>query len=144
MMACRRRSQLVRSSRSTWRRWRWSGTSRIGEKVGAVEDAVTGLHVEQFDGEDVGGAVELIAGEDERWVVALFDPPFGDGVERFEIVGVGVVNKAEDVEVGLAGAEFSGGGGAVENDGDEVRACGGVEAVEEFFELGFHFCWALD
>ena len=90
------------------------------------------------DGEDVGGTVEFVAGEDERWVIAFFDPPFGDGVEGFEVFCVGVIDEAEDVEVGLAGAEFAGGGGAVEDDRDEVRAGGGLEAVEEFFELRFH------
>ena len=110
----------------------------VAEKVGAVEDAVAGFHVEEFDGEDVGGTVEFVAGEDERWVIAFFDPPFGDGVEGFEVFCVGVIDEAEDVEVGLAGAEFAGGGGAVEDDGDEVRAGGGLEAVEEFFELRFH------
>ena len=50
-----------------------------------------------------------------------------------------MIDEAEDVEVGLAGAEFAGGGGTVEDDGDEVFAGGGLEAVEEFFELGFHF-----
>jgi hypothetical protein len=106
----------------------------VGEEVGAEEDAVAGLHVEEFDGEDVGGAVEFVAREDERWVVAFFDPPLGDAVERFEIFGVGVIDEAEDVEVGLAGTEFSGGGGAVEDDGDEVVAGGGLEAGDEFFE----------
>jgi hypothetical protein len=110
----------------------------VGEEVGAEEDAVAGFHVEEFDGEDVGGASEFVAGEDEWRVVALFDPPLGDGVEGLEIGGVGAVDEAEDVEVGLAGAEFAGGGGAVEDDGDEVLAGGGLEAVEEFFELGFH------
>jgi hypothetical protein len=111
----------------------------VGEEVGAEEDAMAGFHVEEFDGKDVGGTVEFVAGEDERGVIAFFDPPFGDGVEGFEIFGVGVIDEAEDVEVGLAGAEFAGGGGAVEDDGNEVGACGGLEAVEEFFELGFHF-----
>jgi hypothetical protein len=110
----------------------------IGEEVGAEENAMAGLHVEEFDGEDVGGTGEFVAGEDERRVIAFFDPPFGDGVEGFEIFGAGVIDEAEDVEVGLAGAEFAGGGGAVEDDGDDVGAGGGVEAVEEFFELGFH------
>jgi hypothetical protein len=110
----------------------------VGEEVGAEEDAVLGLHVEEFDGENVGGAVEFVASEDERRVVAFFDPPFGDAMEGFEIFGIGVVDEAKDVEVGLAGAEFSGGGGTVEDDGDEVLAGGGLEAVEEFFELGFH------
>ena len=110
----------------------------VGEEVGAEKDAMAGFHVEEFDGEDVGGAGEFVAGEDERRVVAFFDPPFGDAVERFEIFGVGVMDEAEDVEVGLAGAEFAGGGGTVEDDGDEVVAGGWVEAVEEFFELGFH------
>jgi len=110
----------------------------VGEEVGAKEDAMAGLHVEEFDGEDVGGAVEFVSREYERWVVAFFDPPFGDAVEGFEVFRVGVVDEAEDVEVGLAGTEFAGGGGAVEDDGDEVCACGWLEAVEEFFELGFH------
>ena len=110
----------------------------VGEEVGAEEDAVAGLHVEEFDGEDVGGAIEFVAGEDEWRVIAFFDPPFGDAVEGFEVFGVGVIDEAEDVEVGLAGAEFAGGGGAVEDDGDEVCAGGGLEAGEEFFELGFH------
>ena len=56
----------------------------IGEEVGAVEDTVAGFHVEEFDGEDVGGAGEFVAGKDERRVVAFFDPPLGDGVEGFE------------------------------------------------------------
>jgi len=110
------------------------GDIEVGEEVRAVENAVAGFHVEEFDGEDVGGAVEFVAREDERWVVAFFDPPLGDAVERFEIFGVGVIDEAEDVEVGLAGTEFSGGGGAVEDDGDEVVAGGGLEAGEEFFE----------
>jgi hypothetical protein len=110
----------------------------IGEEVGAEENAVAGFHVEEFDSEDVGGAGEFVASEDERRMVAPFNPPFGDAVEGLEIFGVGVIDEAEDVEVGLAGAEFAGGGGAVEDDGDEVGACGGLEAVEEFFELGFH------
>ena len=59
-------------------------------------------------------------------------------MEGFEIFGVGVIDEAEDVEVGLAGAEFAGGGGAVEDDGDELGAGGGLEAGEELFELGFH------
>ena len=110
----------------------------VSEKVGAVENAVLRLHVEKFNGEDVGGAVQFFAGEDERGVVAFFNPPFRDGVERFEIFGVGVTDETEDVEVGLASAEFSGGGGTVEDDGHEICAGGGVKAVEEFFELGFH------
>ncbi len=110
----------------------------VGEEVGAEEDAMAGFHVEEFDGEDVGGASEFVAGEDEWRVIAFFDPPFGDAVEGFEIGGVGVIDEAEDVEIGLAGAEFAGGGGAVEDDGYEIRAGGGLEAVEEFFELGFH------
>jgi hypothetical protein len=92
----------------------------IGEEVGAEEDAMIGLHVEQFNGEDVGGAVELIAGEDERRVVAFFDPPRRDAVKGFEIAGVGVIDEAEDIEVGVAGAEFSCDSGAVEDDGSEV------------------------
>ena len=110
----------------------------VGKKVGAEEDAVAGLHVEKFDGEDVRRAVEFVAGEDEWRMVALFDPPFGDAVEGFEVFGVGVIDEAENVEVGLAGAEFACGGGAVEDDGDEVVASGGLEAGEKFFELGFH------
>ena len=110
----------------------------VGEKVGAEENAVAGFHVEKFDGEDVRRAVEFVAGEDEWRMVALFDPPFGDAVEGFEVFGVGVIDEAENVEVGLAGAEFACGGGAVEDDGDEVVASGGLEAGEKFFELGFH------
>jgi len=115
----------------------------VGEEVGAEEDSVLRFHVEKFDGEDVGGAGEFVASEDERRVIAFFDPPFGDGVERFEGGGVGLIDEAEDIEIGLAGAEFSGGGGAVEDDGHEVRAGGGLEAIEEFFELGFHGLRAL-
>jgi len=110
----------------------------VGEEVGAIEDTVAGFHIEEFDGEDVGGAGEFVAGEDERRVVAFFNPPLRDAVEGFEIAGVGAIDEAEDVEVGLPWAEFAGGGGAVEDDGDEVCAGSGLEAVEEFFELGFH------
>ena len=111
----------------------------VGEEVGAEEDAVAGFHVEEFDGEDIGGAVELVAREEEGRMVALFDPPLGDAVEGFEIFGVRVVDEAEDVEIGLAGAEFASGGGTVEDDGDQVGAGGGLEAGQEFFELRFHF-----
>ena len=35
-----------------------------GEEVFAEEDAVARFHVEELDGEDVGGTLELVVGED--------------------------------------------------------------------------------
>ncbi len=75
------------------------------------------FHVEEFDGEDVGGTLELIAGKEEWRVVAFFDPPFGDAVQGFHLGGAGALNQAEDVEVGVAFVEFAGGRGAVEGYG---------------------------
>ena len=61
------------------------GNFERGEKVIAEEDAVAGFHVQEFDGEDVGGTFELIAGEEQGWVIAFLDPPFGYAVESFEL-----------------------------------------------------------
>ena len=116
-----------------------SGTSSVVKEVLAEEDAVAGFHVEEFDGEDVGGTLELIAGKDERRVIAFLDPPFGDAVQGFQLGGAGALNQAEDVEVGVAFVEFAGGCGAVESDGLEIVFCRGLQAIDEFFELGFHF-----
>ena len=101
-----------------------------GEEVFAEEDAVARFHVEEFDGEDVGGALELVVGEDERRVVAFFGPPFGDAVEGFEIGGNSAFDQAEDVEVGVALVEFARGCGAVESYGLEVISCRGLQAID--------------
>jgi hypothetical protein len=111
------------------------------KKVFAEQDAVARFHVEEFDGENVRGTLELVAGEDERCVIAFFDPPLGDAVEDFEIGGIGALDEAEDVEVRVAFVEFAGGCGAVEGYGLEVGFGRGLQAVDEFLELGFHILW---
>jgi hypothetical protein len=50
-----------------------------------------------------------------------------------------MLDEAEDVEVGVALVKFAGGCGAVEGYGLEVISCRGLQAIDQFFELGFHF-----
>src|SRR5271154_1619716 len=89
----------------------------LGKEVLAEQDAVTGFHVEEFDGEDVSGTLELIAGKEERRVVSFLNPPFGDAVQGLHLGRAGALNQADDVEVGMSFVEFAGGRGAVEGDG---------------------------
>ena len=84
------------------------------------------LDVEKFDGEDVGGTMEFIESENQRRMIALADPPFGSAVKMLEIGWAGVFDDAEDVEVGVACAEFAGDRGAVEDDRRQVVFCGGL------------------
>jgi hypothetical protein len=91
---------------------------------------MAGFHVEEFDGENVSGALELFAGEDKRGLVAFFGPPLGNAVEGFEFGRTGALYQAKDVDVGMTFMEFAGGRGAVEGDGLEILFCRGLQAID--------------
>ena len=53
-------------------------------------------------------------------MIAVPGPPFGGGMQIFQIFGDGALDDAEVFRSEAAGAEFSGNGGTVEDDGFQV------------------------
>jgi hypothetical protein len=90
-----------------------------GDEVFAVQDFVAAADVVELDGEAVGGGGELVAGEKQRGGIVLLAPPAEDGLGEFELGEGEAGEDAKDVEVGVAGVVIAGGGGAVEDDGEE-------------------------
>jgi hypothetical protein len=103
----------------------------FGAKV--VFDLGVALDIVEFDGEAIGGGEELVLGEEERGGVALLAPPAEGLLGGGEFGGRDLGEDAEDVEIGEFGVMIAGGGGAIEDDGDEG---GGVGAAERLEELG--------
>jgi len=99
-----------------------------GNDVSAEENAVVLLHVEEFNGENIGGGGELRGGEEKRRrFVLVFAPPLDGGGNAGKFArGEGAQN-AGDVEIGVGFVEVAASGGAIENYGLEI--VGG-----EFFE----------
>jgi len=105
-----------------------------GYGVFAVEDLATFLHIENFDGEDVGRMFEFFAGEEERGGFVLFDgPPMDDGSGAGEFFNGEGIENAEKVQVGVCFVEITARGRAVEDYGFEIR---GGDIFEPVHELG--------
>ena len=92
---------------------------------------MAGFHVEEFDGENVSGSLELFAGEDERRVGYLFWSTTRRRRGRLRVRrNRHALDQAEDVDVGVTFMEFAGGRGAVEGDGLEIFFCRGLQAID--------------
>ena len=108
------------------------GDFEAGDRIGAKEDFVVLADVEQFNGEDVGGMAKFFESEElRRRLFELAGPPVDDAGEASEIVGLGGIEDAEDVQVGLLFVIFAARGRAVEDDGVEIVAGSIVEAAGE-------------
>jgi hypothetical protein len=108
------------------------GNFKVGEEVGAEEQAVMLGDVEKLDGEDVRGFLEFIEREEQRRRIALAHPPFRGIVEMFEIFGGSAFDDAKNVQIGMSGAEFGGDGRAVKHDGFQVGLGCGFHAAYQF------------
>jgi hypothetical protein len=99
--------------------------------------------VEEFDGEDVGGALEFLLGEElRRRFSQSAGPPMNDVREASKVGGFRGFEDAEQVEIGLMSVIVAAGGGAIQNDGLKIVACGFSEApceFDEFFVVSQHF-----
>src|SRR5579872_2043697 len=67
----------------------------IGEHIVTKEHAMAKLHVEELDGENVGGALDFLAGEKQRGVSLLASPPVDDRNQFVEIGKRGLAENAE-------------------------------------------------
>lgn len=114
------------------RNFEWS------EEILAEEDAMVHFDVEKLDGENVGGMDDFVESEDQRGRISLLHPPFGGRMKLLELGATGLVDEAKSVEVGMAGGELAGDGGAVEDDGFEIVEGRRFQAIDKFDELGFH------
>ena len=114
------------------------GNVNAGKDILAEKDAMVALHIEEFDGKDVGGGAQLVFREEKRRRFELLvGPPVDGGRDAIEL-GCGKRDEgAHDVEIGLAFAVFAARGGAIEKDGFEIRAGGILEAADESGEFGF-------
>jgi hypothetical protein len=108
------------------------GNFKVGEEISAEEQAVVLGDVEKLDREDVRGFVEFIKREEQRRWIALAYPPFRGIVEMLEIFGASALDDAENVQVGMSGAEFGGDGRAVEHDGFQIGFRRGFQTSYEF------------
>jgi len=108
------------------------GDFEAGDGIGAKEDFMVLADVEQFNGEDVGGMAKFFESE-ELWrrLLELAGPPVDDAGEASQIVGLGGIEDAEDVQIGLLFVIFAARGRAVEDDGVEIVAGSIVEASGE-------------
>src|SRR5215471_15272883 len=78
------------------------GDFKIGDGIGAEEDLVMPADVEEFDGEDVGGVLEFLLGEElRRRFSQLAGPPMNDVREASKVGGFRGFEDAEQVEIGL-------------------------------------------
>ena len=108
------------------------GNFEIREVVGAEQQAMVTGDVEQLDGEDVRGTMKFIEREKQRRRIALAHPPLGRVVEVLEVFRSDAFDDAEDVEVGVARAEFGGDGRTVEHDGFQVGLGRDFQTAYEF------------
>src|SRR5580693_5866279 len=89
-----------------------------GDGVGAVENAAAVLHVEELDGENIGGGAQLFGREKEgSGLVLVFAPPVDDRRDASQFASGDRAQDAQNVEVGVAFLVVAAGGGAVENHG---------------------------
>ena len=105
---------------------------KIREEICAEEQAVMVDDIHQLDGKYVRGTMEFIKREEERRRIALPYPPLRGFVEVLEILGCRAFDDAQNVQVGMSGAEFTGDGRAVEHHGFEVGFGRGSHASDEF------------
>jgi hypothetical protein len=104
-----------------------------GYGILAVEDFVSLAHVQEFDGEDVGGADEFFGSEEERGGFPLVDdPPSYGGGDAAKVGGGDGFEDDQDVEIGVVLVEVATGCGAVEKYGAEIAGGQFLEAVDEF------------
>jgi hypothetical protein len=104
------------------------------DHVFAEENPVMVTDVMEFDGEAVGGSLELAPGEEQGRRISLLAPPAeqGGGMDEFTRRDLG--QDAQNVEVRIAFLLVAGGSGAVKNDGDEPVTERRFEAVHDLVE----------
>jgi hypothetical protein len=108
------------------------GNGEAGDKVSAVKNAATLLHVEKFDGEHVGGGGEFLGGEEKRRRFVLVFAPPADGGSNARKLGSGERAKnTDDVEIGVRFVEVAASSGTVEDHGFEIVGCKFFEAADE-------------
>jgi len=75
--------------------------TRLRQEIAAEERAMTLLHIEQFDGKNIGGAAQLFERENQRRGVTFAPPPESHGAKFAELAAVEPAEKAQHVEVGV-------------------------------------------
>jgi hypothetical protein len=109
-----------------------------GKEVLAEKDAMVPLHIEELDGENVGGAIQFFARKDQRRVISVVDPPFRGGVESFQLAGSGTVDEAKNVQVGMTWPKLAGSARAIEHRGFEIASGRGLQSIYQFSKFCFH------
>src|SRR5579872_2285629 len=94
------------------------------ENIFSVKHAVMHFHVEQLDGEHVGGLLQFRQRKKKRRAMPLFHPPLHWRAESFHTRGVSLLKNAENIEIRMFGVEFSRRCGTVQSGGFQISAVG--------------------
>src|SRR6185437_3305888 len=108
------------------------------KKIVAVDHAMTGLHIEQFDGKNIGRSAQFLLRENVGQLESFALPPGKRLVKSFELGGASALQQAKNVQVGMVFAIFSGDRRAVENERVEVIAGRAKQTFPKLFEKIFH------
>ena len=120
------------------------GNLKALEKILPEQHAVTLLHIEKLDREDIGRAAQLVKCEYQQTGISLAPPPFCNRPEALEFDGASVPDDTEDVQIRMLGNELAGDGRAVENDCFQIISRGSFQAFYKFVESGFHISEYLE
>src|SRR5579864_5626360 len=98
-------------------------------------------HVEQFDGENIGGALQFVARHAERGRLFLAVPPLNGGRQRLQSRKRTVAQNTKKIEVRQAWMEVTRHGGAKQKDGLDIRPARIADALNELLDFIFrnHF-----
>src|SRR3984893_2930704 len=120
------------------------GNLKALEKILPEQHAVTLLHIEKLDREDIGRAAQLVKCEYQQTGISLAPPPFCNRPEALEFDGASVPDDTEDVQIRMLGNELAGDGRAGQNDGFQIISRGSFQAFYKFVESGFHISEYLE
>src|SRR5262249_42719340 len=108
------------------------------EHVFPEQSAVTGLDIEQLDGEDIRRVPQLIEGKKQGRGMTLARPPRRCGMERCELGGAQPLEHAEHIQVGMLRLIVAGGCRPVEHHQLQVGSRGPLELLDEFRQILLH------
>src|ERR1700694_4087573 len=83
------------------------GNLKALEKILPEQHAVTLLHIEKLDSEDIGPTAPRAKGEYLQPGIALAPPPFCSRPEALEFDGASVPDDTEDVQIRMLGNELA-------------------------------------
>src|SRR5271166_4931233 len=108
---------------------------KVRQHIFPVQDPVARFHVQQFDGENIRGAPQLLQSKNQRWALPASNPPLHRGMQRFQMRRVRLSNETKDIEIRMLGVKLFGGRRTVQDHRLQIVSGRSLQLLHQFVEL---------